>query len=117
MALKIGDLPDNEHALLVQIKAQLAANKSAHDDYVAARDSGDKAGMDINKPSFDAYENYAQQYREEAARLGVSGEPDDEDVPAASTQPSERDFGRVPAKPDKDAPAEVLDAHEEMSGK
>lgn len=83
--------------LLASIKGQMEANRKGHDDYVAARTAGDRAGMDQNQPSFNAFEAYAEQYRQEASRLGITDEPE---VPLAATAPAERDIGKVPKKAD-----------------
>jgi hypothetical protein len=101
LSTKVKDLESSDQTLLANIKGQMSANQKGHDDYVKARDAGDKAGMDLNQPSFNAYEQYADQYRAEASRLGVSDVP--EDVPIAVTSPAMPDKGdKVPAKPDKD---------------
>ena len=99
MALS-GNLAPGEESLLVQIKGQMEANRKAHDDYVAARSAGNKAGMDLNQHGFQAFEAYAEQYRREAGGLDVKGEPGDDDIPVASISPAERDVGSVPKEPD-----------------
>lgn len=103
LTTKVGDLEPGDQALLAQLKGQMEANRKGHDDYVAARSAGDKQGMDLNQPSFNAFEEYASQYRAEAEHLGVTGEPDAQDIPVAVTGTAERNIGKVPAKPDKDA--------------
>lgn len=102
MALKTTDLQPGEESLLVQIKGQMESNRKSHEEYVKARDKGDQAGMDLNQHGFQAFEAYAQQYRDEAARLGVKGEPDADDIPLSATMPGDRDIGKVPDKPDKE---------------
>lgn len=104
LALKLSDLAPDDKGMLATIKGQMEANRKGHDDYMAARSAGDQAGMDINKPSYEAFEQYAAQYRTEAAGMGVTEEPGDEDIPAAATQPGDRDVGKVPAKPDPQGP-------------
>lgn len=101
MALKLADLERSDQDLLVGIKGQMEANRTSRDAFIEAQNADDKAGMDHNKPGWLAFNQYAEQYRQEAARLGVSGEPTDDDIPQALTSPSPRDVGKVPAKPDK----------------
>lgn len=111
MGLKVKDLPDHERGLLEQLRGQMEANRAAHDEYVKARDEGDDTGMRYNKASFEAFEAYAQQFRDEADRLGVSyDDVDPERAVMAPAVSSEDQVGDVPSEPDEQYKEQVLDA-------
>lgn len=100
-----------DRQLLERIKGQMEANREAHDNYVAARDRGDDAGMRYDKASFEAFEEYAQQFRDEADRLGV--EYDDvtfDRTVAAPAVASEEQTGEVPSEPDEQYKEQTLEA-------
>lgn len=115
--LSLKDIPADDQSLLERIKGQVEANRAGHDSYVEARKNKDDAGMRYHKASFEAFEAYAQQFRDEADRLGVSA--DDVDADRATMSPavdSQEETGDVPDKPDKQYEKQVLDAGIDTSG-